>query len=575
MDNEEIIKQNQKLSDYFKEVIGGSNNSSLDSYIIKLFKKLKDISYKLTSYQHNSSSLPKFFHYNNDSNESLNRCILDVFYQFNLNIASLYYLKISSYNGDYRISKEDQDIKIKSKEESGLSDDEYLFFTSFSNSLYCNVLGNIIGGYSSKEPKIYKTPKRIFEYLLSLKKMLGKEEFQNILDLYDAVYLVKERDKINEKSDKNDKNDKKNDKNQKKVDSKSSINENNKDDNYKTIITFWEFYKYYFTSPIIANYFFNISNSEYVSGKFNKNNKNNIKYTYKYKKIDMDQNLIFKYINLLKKMDIKTKKKCFVLLEDKIEMEKIISSNIISTSIEDFYIKNKLIDFKELVRFSILGIVALSTSKHKLVHFAPQIYEIIGALKFSVRKFVEIILSISLRLFYEEQDKNLFIYDKYFDIYKEGIEKRNIFPNDELIILERKINEFKKSIHTRKEVFQEEYIKLMETKEKNRYNLEYDKKKINDITPVFSFSTNVIKAKINFKIKGKKIYFENSFSILTIYKKITSILNKYYQDLDYSAINKEEYNQLIIYLLYFTSILKDDFPKDINLFLYYCLDFQK
>ena len=577
MDNEEIIKQNQKLSEYFKKVIGGSNNSILDSYIIKLFKKLKDISYKLTSYQHNSSSLPKFFHYS-DSNELLNRCILDVFYQFNLNIASIYYLKISSYNGDYRILKEDQDIKIKSKEESGLSDDEYLFFSSFSNSLYCNVLGNIIGGYSSKEPTIYKTPKRIFEYLLSLKKMLGKEEYQNILDLYDAVYIVKERDKFNDKIDKNDKtdkSDKKSDKSQKKLENKNSINENNKEDNNKTIITFWEFYKYYFKSPIIANYFYNISNSEFVSGKINKNNKNNIKYTYKYKKIDLDQNLILKYINVIKKMDEETKKKCFTLIEDKIEMEKIISSNFISTSIEDFYIKNKLIDFKELIRFSILGIVALSTSKHKLVHFAPQIYEIIGALRFSVRKFVEIILSISLRLFYDEEDKNLYIYEKYFDVYKEGIEKRNIFPNDELIILERKINDFKKTLHIRKEIIQEDYKKLMETKEKNRYNLDFDKKKINDITPVFSFSTNVIKAKINFKIKGKKIYYENSFSILTIYKKITSILNKYYQDLDYSAINKEEYNQLIIYLLYFTSILKDDFPKDINLFLYYCLDFQK
>ena len=167
-ENEENI-QNQKLSEYFKKVIGGNNNSILDSYIAKLLLKLKDISYKLTSYQHNSSTLPKFFNYN-DSNELLNRLILDSFYLFNLNIAHLYYSKVSTYNGDYRISKEEQDNKIKSKEESGLNDDEYLFFYSFSNSLYCNVLGNMIGGYSSKEPTIYKTPKRIFEKLLSLKK---------------------------------------------------------------------------------------------------------------------------------------------------------------------------------------------------------------------------------------------------------------------------------------------------------------------------------------------------------------------------------------------------------------------
>jgi len=570
-DNEEN-KQNIRLSEYFKKVIGGSSNSILDSCITKLLGKLKDISYKLTSYQHNSSSLPKFFN-SNDSNELLNRLILDAFYQFNLNIAYIYYLKISSYNGDYRVSKEDQDVKIKSKDESGLNDDEYLFFSSFSNSLYCNVLGNIIGGYSSKEPTIYKTPKRIFEKLLTLKKIVGKDEyFQNILDIYDSVYISKEKVK-------NDKNSKKNEKNQKKVENVNPENsETNKEDKYKTIVTFLEFYKHYFNSPTMANYFYNISDSDFVSGEINKNNRLNIKYIYKYKKIDLDQNILLRYIYLIKEMDSETKKKCFKLIEDDIKMENIISSNFISSSIEQYYINNKLIDYKELIRFSILGIVALSASKHKLVHFTPQIYEILYNLKFSVRKFVEIILSISLRLFYKEKNKNLFIYEKYFNIYKEGIEKRFIFPNDELIILEKKINEFTKNIqNTRKEIMQEDYKKLMETKEKDRYTLDYDKKKINEIkAPAFSFGTNEIKAKITFKVgKKNKLYFENSYSFITIYDKITTILNKYYQDLDYSQINKNEYNQLIIYLIYFTTILSDDFPKDINLFLFYCLDFDK
>ena len=132
--------------------------------------------------------------------------MLDAFYQFNLNISFFYYLKVSTYNGDYRITKQEQDIHIKSKEESGLNEDEYLFFSSFGNSLYCNVLGNFIGGYSLKEPKIYKTPKRIFEKLISLRKILinAKDDyFEHILDIYDSVYIKQDTKEVDKKKEKN------------------------------------------------------------------------------------------------------------------------------------------------------------------------------------------------------------------------------------------------------------------------------------------------------------------------------------------------------------------------------------
>ena len=580
-------KQNERLSDFFRRVINSNSNSNsyLENYITRLLTKLKEISYKLTSYQHNSSKLPNFFEFN-DSNEILNRAILESFYQFNLNISFFYYYRVSTYNGDYKISKEDQDVTIKPREETGLSEDEYLFFQCFSNSLYCNVLGNFIGGYSPKEPKIYKTPKRIFEKLISSKKIFlnSKDEyFEHILDIYDSVYIKKENvEDIDEEN--SDKNPKKNDKNSKKDDKKGKnkneiINQENlevaeKKDKYKTIITFLEFYKYYFSSPKIASYFYSIVNPDFVIRNLNKNNKKNIKYTYKYKKIDIDKNLIFQYVYLIKEMDENTKKRLFKLTDDDIQMKQIISSSLISTAIEKYYINCKLIDYKELIKFSVLGIVALSASKHKLVHFTTPIYQIIGSLKFSVRKFVEIILSISLRLFSNEVDKNLFIYDKYFKLYNEGIEKRQLFPNDELIILEKKINEFTKKIeNTREDMVQEDYKKLMETKEKSRYTLDYDKKKANEIkAPSYCFGLNEIKNKINFKTKKKKFYYENCYSFITIYEKITSILNEYYNDLDYSKIDKNEYNKLIIFLMYFTTILNEEFPKEITLFLFYCLE---
>ena len=576
-------KQNLRLSEYFKKVIysGSNSNSFLDNYISRLLQKLKEISYKLTSYQHNNSKLPNFFEFN-DSNELLNRYILESFYQFNLNIAFFYYYRVSTYNGNYKISKKEQDVVIKPKEETCLNDDEYLFFQCFNNSLYCNVLTNFIGGYSPEEPKIYKTPKRIFEKLLSLKKLFlnSKDEyFEHILDIYDSVYIKKENVDIDEENletnlKKVEKTSKKDDKKGKNKNELIEQEENEKKYKYKTIITFLEFYKYYFTSPNMASYFYSIANPDFVKGNLNKKNKINIKYTYKYKKIDIDNNLILQYIYLIKEMDEKTKRKLFKLTDDDIQMKQIITSSLISTAIEKYYINCKLIDYKELIKFSVLGIVALSAHKHKLVHFTEPIYRIIGTLKFSVRKFVEIILSISLRLFSNEEDKNLFIYDKYFKLYNEGIEKRYLFPNDELIILEKKINEFTKKIeNTREDFVQEEYSKLISTKEKDRYTLEYDKKKANEIkAPSYTFGPNEIKVKINFKIKKKKFYFESSYSFITIYEKITSMLNEYYNDLDDSKIDKIEYNKLIIYLMYFTTILNEEFPKDLTLFLFYCLE---
>ena len=53
--------------------------------------------------------------------------------------------------------------------------------------------------------------------------------------------------------------------------------------NRKTF-TFFEFYKYYDSSPEIPLYFYNISNPKFVSGKIIKTSQTKIKYIFKYKK---------------------------------------------------------------------------------------------------------------------------------------------------------------------------------------------------------------------------------------------------------------------------------------------------
>ena len=538
-------KDNLNLRKYIERLIWKKeydNSSYLENSIIKLLEIINEISFQSTSY----GDVNNNFFIINDRIEFINRKILNAFYQFNLNIIFLYYLKISTFKGDYRIPKETQDINIKSKGDSGLKDDEYLFFSSFSNSVYCNSLRNMVEGFSSTLPKIYKTPKKILEYLISLKMIFNTVKdtyFENILDIYDSIYNIKDEKCIYIKNP-----------------------------NHTILISFLDFYKYYFSSQKITCFFYNNANSDFVKGSINKNNKLNIKYTYKYKKIDIDNNLIFQYIYLIKEMDEFTKIKCFNLAENNKQIEEVITNITISSSIEKYYFDLKLLDFVELINFSILSLVALSASKHKLVHFTPQIYQIMSKLKFSVHKFVEIILSISLRLFSKEINKNLFIYEKYFNLYKEGIEKRKLFPNEELIILENKINQFTKNIqNSSKEIIQKEYKQLVETNEKKRYTLNFDKNIAKEIKMIYNFGDE-IQAKITFKTKKKRIYLENCYSYKTLYDKITSLLNQYYKDLDYSKIDKNESNKLIRNLIYFTNIHQNDFPKDINLFLFYCIE---
>ena len=538
-------KENFNLRKYIEKIVWKrqyNSNSYLENSIAKLVEIISEISFKSTSYSIN------FFEIN-DGEELMNRKFLNAFYQFNLNIIFLYYLKISTFKEDYKMPKEDQDINIKPKENSDLNDDEYLFLSSFSHSLYCNSLKDFFGGLSYKIPIIYKTPKKIFECLISLKTISDKIEdtyFANILDIYDTIYNIKEKKCIYKKKSSN-----------------------------TILISFLNFYKYYFSSPNIASFFYNIVNSDFVKGTINKNNKLNIKYTYKYKKIDIDKNIIFQYIYLIKEMDELTKNKCFNLNGNIKQIEEVITNITISSSIEKYYFDLKFLDYKHLINFSILSLVALTASKHKLLHFTPQIYQIIGEIEFSIHKFIEIILSISLRIFSKEISQNLFIYEKYFNLYKEGIEKRKLFPNNELIILENKIDQFIKKIqNSRKEIMQEDYKNLIETKEKNRYTLNFDKKLAKELIMAYNFG-NEIKAKITFKTKKKKIYLENCYSYKTLYDKITLILNQYYNDLDYSKIDKNEYNNIIINLIYLTTIHEKDFPKDINLFLFYCIEQDK
>ena len=622
-------RENKKmLREYIKKLFAKftkkSIESTFESIMYKLYYSLKDLLLRLTSNKKMKKII--FSPFALEDIRNTNNSILESFLQFNLNLAHLYYQKVSGYNGDYNISKEDQvNISLKSKEESGLSNEEYIIFKCFGNSLFGNCLDNFVGGYSSKEPKIYKASKLIFEnliYTLKLKKLYNFQEQNliNILDLYDEIYTNKLKD-FNKKDNNEDKiltTDNKNNLNNVLLGKDKSLHYNkpfanqialkfadtiiNEEETIKNInhrtFTFFEFYKYYFSSNDIEQYFYNIANPEFVTGKIVKKSNSKNKYFFNYKKIALDRNILFKYIYKLKQMNEEIRKKCFIdIIQTEIIKKEPIRSydNFISSALEKYYIKNKLIDNIELLNFSILGILILTVSKHNLIYYSEAINQIIKNIVFLTRKFVKIILSVCLRIFTKEKEQNLFLYEKYFDIYKTAIENKKIFPNDELKILQKIFNKFRYSIKSKKDINVNMLNELNENKNK-KYSLDYNKKVLKTINflelTLEEESYNkekkkLIDIKLKFKYKKMKIEYSNVYFIPKLYEKICNFINEFYKDLDYNIILKEknEFNKIIIFLLFYVEVVKEMkndkknkdknismFPEDIKDFLVNCLE---
>ena len=567
---DEYRDQTLKILELTKKILSPHrecDNSYLESSLKKLINNLKEISFKLTYLQNKEKeAIPDYF----TTEYKFNRRIQNAFYQFNLDISYEYYQKISNYNGNYSLNKSNQSKTPKTLQESGLNVDDYLFYILFSNTLYCNILNNFVGGYSENEPLIYKTPRLIFENFLTLKK------------------LANNSNQSNDKNDKNEKNDKKD------KDKKDNNNNINIIDDYLDIIdeiyinknkekniTFLDFYKYYKNHLVVKVY--NLVSNKYVEAKINKVNRQNIKYFYEYKTIDLDKDLLLEYIYILDEIKNEEKNKLFHIEDNNYLIYKPINQKITSrfiyNSFEEYFIDSKYVEFTNVIIICILNVLGLSVHNKTLIPYTLTIYSLFQNLSISVRKYVEIILSIALRQLLSETNPNSFLYLKYFNLYQFGIEANGLFPNDELISLEKEIQYFKDNQNKRNnEFFDERYKKIEKVETKKLYSLNCNKKPKDIIPMIQNLSFNVnIKCTLKFKskyYKNKEIKIVDIYSPKTIYNITNKMLDNYYNDLNFNNIDKNEYEKIIIHLLYYSQLLENKLPKDINRFLFYCFDLQ-
>ena len=550
LENYEEYKENTlKILEFTKRLLSPhkeNENSYLECSLKKLINDLKEISFKLTYKE--KQKIPNFF----SSENKFNRKIQNAFYQFNLDISYEYYDRFVNYNGNYILNKKEQLKNPKTLQESGLNEQEYLFFLLFSNTLYCNILNNFVGGYSNDEPLLYKTPRIIFENFINIKKFSGdlKENdksdkndtklLDDYLDIIDIIYSKKEQEKN---------------------------------------ISFLDFYKYYKKKLEVSIY--NLVSNKYVDAKINKNNRQNIKYYYEYKTIDLDKNLILEYIYILDGIKNDEKQKIFIINNNsKLTYNPInekITSRFIYNSFEKYYINSKYLDYANVLVICILNILALSIHNKTIIPYTFTIYNLFQNLSISIRKYIEIILSIALRLLIKEKS-HFNIYEKYFNLYQLIIEANGVFPNDELIDLKKKMVYYKnESIGNYNEASNKRYKKIEGIEMKKLYSLTCNKKP-KDILPIIQ-NLNInstINCTLKFKskyYKNKEIKIENIDSPKSIYNITNNMLDNYYNDLDYKKINKIEYERIIIHLLFYSQFI-ENLPEDINKFLFYCFDLE-
>ena len=519
-------------------------NTELEISIMKLINSLKKINSKL-KYSEKLDKVPNYF----SNNTSFNNSIQEAFYIFNLEISYQYFQYISKYNGDYRLTKDERLRKKQSINESNLNDNDYLFLSLFSETLYCNILNNFIGGYSPEEPLLYKTPRMIFDYFLSLKRILNNMKItnnnliKNIFDIIDNVYI--EQKKINEEKN----------------------------------ISFLNFYKYYKNNLVLLIY--NLIDNRYIDTKFGNN-----KYYYKYKRIELDKNLIIEYNYIIEQMDKNELRKIFNLentdsyiiykpIEQKTTLTKVYNN------IEEYFITSNYIEYKDIIIISIINIVALTIHQKTLIHFSLPVYALFLKLFVSIRKYIGIILSIASRLYMREKEKILYIYEIYFNLYRISIESNNLFPNDELIYLKKIKDSFTSKIKS-KDNYEDKIKKIKNVELEKLYSLE-SQKKLWEIKNTLEEGEEgkvidgIIKNKIIFKSKfhkNKIISYNEIYSPIMLYKISNELLQCYFTDLDFNKVNKYQYEKILICLLFYSRIWEMDLLKDINRFLFYCLVYE-
>ena len=534
---QEEIQRNKFLYGYFNSLfsdnLDGNLGVDLDIFIRELFTKIKSLSFIVKSENLTSLFIEK------ENIKNISEQIQEAFVRFNLLICDNYFNIFSTYKGE--LQKVISLNKTK-KEDLKITDAEFYFYDNFETTTNRDMLMNFVGGYGENEPLLPKASKRGFDNLITMYRegenngLLLKE---HLIELLDCNFI--------------------------------------KNKNNLQSISFLEFYKYFYDN--LRLFVYKNINDDYLDKKVIKKD-NIVNYYYKYKKINIDKDLILKYCYYLDELfdnSEDTKKKLFPTINNNESIVKIISTKDYYNSYDKFLINHKILNLKNIIQFCILNIVILSTTELKLIYFTEPIYALIKKMNFGIRKYVELILNISYRVFIKNNIINKNDVNKYFDIYKVGMEEKKIFPNDEIMLIEENIQKFMTLLTEESKEIPEIIKKIQETEESNLFSFNpetVDKSEIDNEIGENLEKEGEISKKISLTsslLNNEEISYDSIYYPYTLYLKLNELIDKYYISLDIDTVGRSEYNKLIINVIYYLRYIKDDFPEGLFKFLIFCL----
>jgi hypothetical protein len=508
----------------------------IDNFLVSLFKnpdnflgmELNETIYELYKTLDNLSNLIKQhqlyqFFVENDDIKKYSTLVQEAFFRFIILFYNNYYKSYGKVKG----AKKDEGDK------DDLPEIEKKIYKSFKESYYNNIVENIIEYYKETDLLFMKATKINFVNLMSvmmaedMNKIFLKGHLINFLD---CIFY----------------------------DKKNMANE---------AITSFEFFKYY--NEKMKKTIFNMVNDDEIFDKIVLKKENDIEYYYKYNTINLSNDLLFKYNLYLSDLDEDIKNKIF---PKKVKMMSILYSKDINDSIDRYFFNNNLINVKNVLQFCILDIVILSIPELKLMTFADPVYNLFSKMNLQITKYVEMILNVSYRYFYDKSEiETKEELNEYFNIYKKAIEEKNLYTNDSIYLLKKKIDELLK---TKKEGY---YLppkslisKITSTPEETLYKLtpdnltneNYDNiSKEGKIDKKLSIKGTLL----NNDISSEFIYYPN-----TLYKKLNELVDKFYNTLNLDN-DRDEYYKLVMNVMLYVKMNKDKFPYNTLKFLFYCL----
>ena len=514
-------KDKMVINDFLTELFNNKNQTNdeeLKEIINELYNTLQSIS--------NSLKEKSYYSYfvENDEIKKYSSDIQEAFLRFIILFYNLYHKSFG------KNSERKKDVKDPEKKLSGI---EQKIYSAFRSTFYKDIVENIKDYYKEGEPLFMKATKINFMNMMSIcmadktNKFLFKGHF---IDFLDCIFFNKKKIKT----------------------------EN---------ISFFEFFKYY--NDNIKKYIFNLINDEDIIDKRIIKKENEVNYYYKYKKIKLSGNLLFKYNIYLSELDQEIKNKLF---PKQVNMINNLNIRDVYNLIDDYLIDNNLVNIKNLLQFCFLSIVVLSIPELKLMTFTEPVYNLFSTMNLQIRKYVNLILNIFYRYLLRKNvaDSKEEI-NQYYNIFKKGIEEKDLYTNDELHKIRGKMEELIKNKKEGYNLMQKNIIsKILSTPEESLFKLIPDKLGLENYEDVQKEGKIDKKISITGNLLGKEISNEFIYYPNTLYRKLNELVYKFYLTMDLGN-DRDEYYKLIINVMFYIRLIKDKFPDNTLKFLFYCL----